>query len=149
MNTGVPLIIATLCAGFMIAAQGIINGRMAAITGGPLQGALVSFLVGFVILLSINLALGHRSPPVGELAAAPWWAWLGGLMGAVVVTLAAFAVPKIGVATYASAFIAGQLTAAVIYDHFGVLGQQVREATPTRLLGVAFLALGVWLIRRT
>ena len=148
MNTGLPLILATLFAGAMIAAQGIVNGRMSAVMGGPVQAALVSFSVGFLVLLTLNLALGHRPPPVAEISAAPWWAWAGGLMGAVVVTLAAAAVPRIGVATYASAFIAGQLTAAVIYDHFGALGQEVREATPSRLIGVALLGLGVYLIRR-
>ena len=148
MNPGLALILATMIAGAMIASQGIINGRMSAVMGGPLQAALVSFSVGWLALMAVNLMLGHRPPPASDIAGAPWWAWMGGLMGAVVVTLAAAAVPRIGVATYVSAFIAGQLTAAVFYDHYGVLGQQVREATPTRLLGVAFLALGVYLIRR-
>lgn len=148
MNPGLALILATVFAGAMIASQGIINGRMSAVMGGPMQAALISFSVGWLALMALNLAFGHRPPPAAEIAAAPWWAWLGGLMGAVVVTLAAAAVPRIGVATYVSAFIAGQLTAAVIYDHYGFLGQQVREATPVRLLGVACLALGVYLIRR-
>ena len=64
------------------------------------------------------------------------------------VALAAFAVPRIGVATYISALIAGQLTAAIFYDHFGLFGQAVREITPLRLLGVLFMGAGVYLIRR-
>ena len=44
--------------------------------------------------------------------------------------------------------IAGQLTAAVLYDQFGAFGQAVRPATPLRLLGVGFLVLGVYLVRR-
>ena len=79
---------------------------------------------------------------------APWWAWLGGIAGAMAVALAAFAVPRIGVATYISALIAGQLTAAIFYDHFGLFGQAVREITPLRLLGVLFMGAGVYLIRR-
>ena len=148
MNTGLLFVVATICAGAMIASQGIINGRMSAVMGGPVQAALISFAVGFMALLALNIALGHR-PQSGEvIAGAPWWAWIGGLMGAVVVSLAAAAVPRIGVATYVSAFIAGQLTAAVIYDHFGFLGQQVREITPLRLLGIGLMALGVYFIRR-
>lgn len=148
MQTGTLFITATIFAGAMIASQGIINGRMATHMGGPLQAAFISFSVGWLALLAINLSLGHALPMGAALQAAPWWAWLGGLMGAIVVSLAAAAVPRIGVATYVGAFIAGQLTAAVLYDHFGAFGQQVREATPMRLLGVAFLALGVYLIRR-
>ena len=70
--------------------------------------------------------------------------WFGVMM----VVLAATAVPRIGVATYVSAIITGQLTAAILYDHYGILGQTVREATPLRLLGVGFLILGIILIRR-
>ena len=142
------LVLFAVLAGTMIAAQGVVNGRMAVYIGGPIQAALISFSVGWIALLVVNLALGHSIPVISTVQTAPWWAWAGGLMGAIVVTLAATAVPRIGVATYVAAFIAGQLTAAVVYDHFGIMGQAVREVTPMRLLGVVFLGLGVYLIRR-
>ncbi len=148
MNTGTVLVLVTILAGAMIASQGIINGRMAVFMGGPLQAALISFSVGWLALFFINLSLGHGFPVRETFATAPWWAWIGGFMGAVVVTLGATAVPRIGVATYVSAFIAGQLTAAIFYDHFGILGQTVREISWPRLLGVAFMGLGVYLVRR-
>ncbi len=82
------------------------------------------------------------------MASLPWWAWVGGLIGAVMVTSAATAVPRIGVAAWVSAVIAGQLIAAVLYDQFGAFGQAVRPATPLRLAGVGFLIVGVYLVRR-
>lgn len=142
------LVVAAIAAGMMIAAQGIINGRLASHIGGPVQAAFISFAVGLIALFLVNLVLGHRIPYASALAEVPRWAWIGGVLGAVMVTLAATAVPRIGVATYVSAVIAGQLAAAIAYDHYGMLGQQVREATPLRLLGVAFLAIGVFLIRK-
>lgn len=142
------IIILAIVTGGVIAAQGVINGRMAEFMGGPLQAAFISFSVGWIALLALNLAFGNSLPVIAAAKAAPWWAWVGGLLGAGVVTLAAFAVPRIGVATYVSAFIAGQLTAALFYDHFGIFGQAVREITPLRLLGVAFMGVGVYLIRR-
>lgn len=148
MGTNTWLLFAALCAGLMIPAQGIVNGRLASLIGGPVQAALVSFGVGFIALVALNLALRHPIPPAAAVAGAPPWVWIGGLMGVVMVTLAATAVPRIGVATYVSAIIAGQLTAAIAYDHYGVFGQAVREATPMRLLGVLFMGLGVYLIRR-
>lgn len=142
------IILLAVLTGGIIAAQGAINGRMAEFMGGPLQAAFISFSVGWVVLTALNVAMGNHLPVVEAAKAAPWWAWIGGVLGAGVVTLAAFAVPRIGVATYVSAFIAGQLTAALFYDHFGAFGQAVREITPLRLLGVAFLGIGVYLIRR-
>lgn len=148
ISLGNLIVLLAIMAGTLIAAQGIVNGRMATHMGGPLQAALISFSVGWIALLAVNLAFGNKLPILHALDVAPWWAWLGGLAGAVVVTLAAFAVPRIGVAAYVSAFIAGQLTAALLYDHFGLLGQTVREITPLRLLGVLFMGAGVYLIRR-
>ncbi|MEO0466154.1 MAG: DMT family transporter [Pseudomonadota bacterium] len=142
------ILVLTILTGSSIAAQGVINGRMAEFMGGPMQAAFISFSVGWITLFGLNLAFGNPLPVVSAAKAAPWWAWLGGLLGAGVVTLGAFAVPRIGVATYVSAFIAGQLTAALFYDHFGIFGQAVREITPLRLLGVAFMGVGVYLIRR-
>ncbi|MEM1105497.1 MAG: DMT family transporter [Pseudomonadota bacterium] len=148
VSLGSAIIVMAVLGGTMIAAQGVVNGRMASAMGGPMQAAFISFSIGWLALLALNLALGQSVSPARALETAPWWAWLGGVMGAVVVTLAAFAVPKIGVATYVSAFIAGQLTAALFYDHFGLLGQTVREITPLRLLGVGLMGAGVFLIRR-
>lgn len=146
--SGNVIVVMAVLAGTMIAAQGVINGRMAVHMGGPMQAALVSFSVGWLALMALNLAFNHTLPVADAARTAPWWAWAGGLMGAVVVTLAAFAVPRIGVATYVSAFIAGQLTAALFYDHFGLLGQAVREVTPLRFVGVVLMGVGVYLIRR-
>jgi len=148
MNFNSLLLVAAVSAGLLIPLQGIINGRLAGLVGGPVQAALVSFTVGLTALIIINVTLGHRVPSFDTLTQAPVWIWTGGLFGVMMVVLAATAVPRIGVATYVSAIITGQLTAAILYDHFGILGQAVREATPLRLLGVVFLILGIILIRR-
>lgn len=148
MNFNSLLLVAAVSAGLLIPLQGIINGRLAGLVGGPVQAALVSFTVGLTALIIINVMLGHRVPSFDTLTQAPVWIWTGGLFGVMMVVLAATAVPRIGVATYVSAIITGQLTAAILYDHFGILGQTVREATPLRLLGVVFLILGIILIRR-
>lgn len=134
--------------GTLIAAQGAINGRLAGGVGGPVQAALISFSIGWVALLAVNIALGHKVPSIGQTFTVPWWAWVGGLIGAVMVASSATAVPRIGVAAWVSAVIAGQLAAAVMYDQFGAFGQAVRPATPLRLLGIGFLVLGVYLVRR-
>jgi bacterial/archaeal transporter family-2 protein len=47
-----------------------------------------------------------------------------------------------------AALVVGQLTLAVIIDHFGLLGVPRSALSVTRLLGVAVLALGALLIVR-
>ena len=139
-----------LASGMMIAAQGAINGRLSAAIGGPVQAATVSFCVGLTCLVIVNTLMGNRFAFSNAVSSLPWWAWIGGsgALGAVMVTSSALAVPRIGVAAWVSAVIAGQLLAAVLYDQFGAFGQTVRPATPLRLLGVGFLIAGVYLVRR-
>ena len=110
MPIGYLFVALGLLCGTLIAAQGAINGRLSEAVEGPIQAALISFTVGWLALLALNISLGHRLPSQGQVASLPWWAWVGGLIGAVMVTSAATAVPRIGVAAWVSAVIAGQLS---------------------------------------
>lgn len=134
-------------AGAMIALQGPINATLGRAIGSPVNAALVSFLVGTVLLALI--ALTQRvAPDGGALRALPWWAWVGGVCGTIFVTGAAFAVPRIGVASMLTIGIASQLLMAVLLDHLGALNVPQRSVTFTRLVGVALVMLGTVIVRR-
>ncbi len=148
MPIGAFLVLLGFMSGGLIASQGAINGRLAGYAGGPLPAALISFTVGWITLMLMNLLTRRTWPASDQFAGAPWWIWIGGAVGALMVSSAAFAVPRIGIATWVSAVIAGQLISALLLDHIGAFGQTVREITPMRLVGAAFLATGVILIRK-
>ena len=57
-------------------------------------------------------------------------------------------VRTLGAGGVTAATIAGQLAMSVIVDRAGVLGLDKREPTPGRLLGIALLAAGVFLVVR-
>lgn len=137
-----------LITGAIFASQGAINGRLAQHIGGPLPAALISFSVGWSALFILNLAARTPVPQSAAIGAVPWWGWFGGLIGAAGVTMAALSVPKIGVAPWVAAIIAGQLLAALFLDHIGAFGQAVREVSFGRVAGALCLAAGVYLIRR-
>ena len=42
--------------------------------------------------------------------------------------------------------VGGQMVASVIVDHYGLLGFQQHPVTLTRLVGIALLLLGIWLV---
>lgn len=135
-------------AGALVAAQGPINGRLGVAIGSPLPAALISFSIGWTALLVVNLVSRQPLGEIIRLGDQPWWLWIGGLFGAVMVVGAATVVPRIGAAAWIGAVVAGQLSAAILYDHFGAFGQDVRPIGWERIIGVAFLAIGVYLIRR-
>jgi transporter family-2 protein len=59
---------------------------------------------------------------LSALGDAPWWAWTGGVFGAIWVTAAIVAVPKVGTAVAFGAVIFGQLFGAMVLDTYGLPG---------------------------
>lgn len=136
-----------LFAGVLIAIQGPINATLGRAVGSSVNAAFISFVVGSLALGAV--ALSTRSAPnMPAMRALPWWAWLGGLCGAVFVSAAAYAAPRIGVATMLTIAIASQLLTAVALDHFGAFGVPQRTMSGGRVLGIVFVILGAVIMRR-
>jgi len=134
--------------GAVLPLQALINSRLGGAVGGPVWAATISFVVGSMGLLAYQLLRGASLPPASALAA-PWWAWVGGLLGAYYVAAAVFTVPKLGAVALMTLLILGQLTASVVLDHFGVISEQVRPFTWQRGLGIGLLFTGALLVVRS
>jgi transporter family-2 protein len=78
----------------------------------------------------------------------PAWAWFGGLLGAAYVAATTVLGPRLGAATLLALTIGGQMVAALLVDHYGVIGFPQTPFTPARLVGVVLLVAGVLLIMR-
>jgi transporter family-2 protein len=134
-------------AGTALALQAPINAQLARWLEHPVRSSMVSFTVGALSLFVLTLFWG-RWPGLNKLQEAPPWVWAGGLLGAFYVTVIILATPRIGATATFALVIAGQLSASILMDHFGVLGLPKHPADWMRLLGVGFLVLGALLIRR-
>ena len=132
--------------GGLIALQAPINAGLGRATGS-LPAALVSFVVGTVALAAI-VVLSGKAGGVAEAANVNWYYLLGGLLGAAYVFTALVLVDEIGAGGVAAATVTGQLTTSVILDRLGVLGLEETPLTWERLLGVALLLGGTYLIVR-
>lgn len=134
--------------GVFISFQPISNARMGQVAGAPITGALTNFVVGFVLLMLVYSTgmLGH--PRWSGLAQAPWWAWLGGAVGATFVATMIIAVPKIGALTAFAAIILGQLLGSTLIDNFGLFGMPVTSLSTSRAVGLALMGAGVFLTQR-
>lgn len=142
------LLAVALVAGAVLPVQTAVNNKMAVTVGSPVLGALVSFAVGTLSILVYSLASGESIASLASSKDAPAIAWIGGLLGAFFVTSTIILMPRIGVALTISLIIAGQLITALVMDHFGLLGLEVRQVTPLRIVGVALVGLGAVLIRK-
>jgi bacterial/archaeal transporter family-2 protein len=145
MDKGLAVVLTAL-AGGLIALQAPINAGLGRATGS-LAAALVSFAIGTVALTAI-VVLSGKAGGLGSASDVSWYYLVGGLLGAVYVTNALIAVAAIGAGGVAAATITGQLVASVVIDRLGVFGLEEVPLSPERLLGVALLLAGTFLVIR-
>ena len=134
-------------AGGLVALQAPINSALGRAVGS-FSAAAWSFTVGLLVLLGLAVVTGGLSD-LGRARQLDWYYLVGGgLIGATYVTSVLVMVRTLGAGGVTAATIAGQLTMAVVIDHLGLLGLTRSPITLTRLLGVALLAAGTFLIVR-
>ena len=138
----ISVTLSVVAIGAMLAFQAPANAALARSLGDPVWAAAISFGVGFILLGTIAMMRGS-APGIASLQAVPWWALIGGLLGAIWVLAAIWSVPRLGVVTMMSAMVLGQLIAAMVIDSGGIMGLEVRSISPTRILAIALVALGV------
>ena len=137
-----------LGAGGMIALQAPTNAILARAGGSPVLAALISFAVGTLVLLLVWLASGPR-PRVSQFSGLPTYAWFGGAYGALYVAVAAYAAPRIGLASLITIGIAGQIAMALLLDHIGALGLPQEPINIGRIAGALLVVAGVVLVWRS
>ena len=115
--------------------------------GSPVLAAIVNFVVGLAALILVAVVSGSRWTP-GSTAAVPAWAWFGGLLGALYVASTTVLGPRLGAAALLALTLSGQMLAALVVDHYGIIGFPQSPVTPSRLLGAALLVAGVLLLMR-
>lgn len=128
--------------------QSGVNSQLRQGLQNPLLAAIGSFAVGFSALILMQVAVGSPAPSLDTIRQISWWKWTGGLLGAFYVMTVIITVPKIGPANMLSLSVAGQLLAAVLLDHYGLLGFPLHPANAWRILGIGLIIGGVVLVIR-
>ncbi len=139
-------ILGILLGGVFLSAQAPINAALAKSLGDPVLAACISFGTGFVILAALSTLRGTW-PSASAMTAAPWWSWLGGLLGAFYVAIVIWGVPQLGVVSTVAALIFGQVVAALVLDAIGAFGLPVQAITWQRLLAAGMILGGLVLSR--
>ena len=134
-------------AGCLVGMQAPINSRLGK-SVGTVQAATFSFLVGTTVLLLILAFVNGGYGALGKLSGAPWWALIGGLLGAVYVTVALVAVRTLGASGLTAVVIAGQLAISLAIDRFGLFGVAKQQIAASRVLGLVLLLVGALLVVR-
>ena len=135
-------------AGAGIAFQATINARLRESVTPATLAALISFVVGSVALTLVTASGLAGRVQLGRVTQGPWWIWTGGLLGALYVTAAVVAVPRVGAGVVIGAGILGQLVAALASDSLGWLGVSRVPLSLGRVVAALLLLAGAWLMQR-
>lgn len=148
MKMTLPYLLLAFAAGVGVAFQFGVNGALRRLSGQPVWASLISFAVGTLALALCFVATRRSWPPAGQFAHAPWWIWLGGLIGAFYVIVSVVSGPRLGSGTLVACVIAGQIVSSMVIDHFGWVGYPVHLVSPGRIIGAILLLAGVGCVLR-
>ncbi len=146
MDKWLPLL-ATVAAGALVAMQAPINSTLGK-SVGTFAAASVSFAIGLAVLIAITLVAGGGFAEVSQAGGLRWYYLTGGVLGAAYVTAVLVTVRELGAGPVVAATIAGQLSASVVLDQFGLLGLPKDPITLGKVVGIVLLAAGVYLVVR-
>lgn len=136
-----------IAAGAMLPLQAALNARLARVVGSPVWAAAISGLVLTVTLCLVALATLRSGPRTVGMFALPWWAWTGGLCGAIVLSATTAVAPRLGAATMIALVMTGQVVASLALDNFGGFGLQMHSIDGKRAVAAALLISGAVLMR--
>jgi transporter family-2 protein len=139
------LILLAIAAGLSNGFQAPINAALGKYTGA-IESSCISFTVGALSLFIVAMVIGRGS--IIKFAEAPSYLLVGGILGAILVTIMLIVVTRIGAAVTISSAITGQMIAALIIDQTGFLGVPKNPIDLYRIGGIFFLAVGIKLLTK-
>jgi bacterial/archaeal transporter family-2 protein len=132
-------LVAGLAGSIQVAISGALGRRI-----GVLEAAAFGGVVAAVILVGVAVA-ARNSAGIAAFREPPWL-WLGGVMGAIVVTAVTFSPPRIGTFATIGLLVAAQLAMGVVIDALGLFGLERIPLSWERVVGLALLGGGALLV---
>ena len=137
-----------LAGGALQACGAAMNGQLKQSLVNPYLASTVSFALITFFFAALFLMLPNPLPTVRDIAGLPWWAVLGGLVGAVQVYAGLTQVQKVGAGPFMGFTVTASLITSLAIDHYGWFRMQHHPLNLARGLGGLLLIAGVTLIAK-
>jgi transporter family-2 protein len=141
------LLLATI-AGACISLQAAANGSLRTNLNDARWATFFSICGTIITAIVVMLAIRPGFPSPAAIRSTPWWNWIGGPLGAVIVLAGAALTPKLGAAAFIAAIVAGQLASSILFDHFALMNLSPQPLTVSRALGIVLVFAGVLLVTK-
>lgn len=146
------LVLATILAGMLSPMQSAVNGQVGKELGDGNASAVVSFGSGLVVMAIIILARKSTRQQFASIPSKmaskhlPWWNWIAGCCGAMVVFSEGASASVLGVATFQTTLISGMVISGLLCDRFGI-GVPVKQPFNfARILGAVLAVVATVLV---
>jgi transporter family-2 protein len=147
MNAGwiIPFII---LGGALQTCGAAMNGQLNKSMVNPWLASAISFALITFFFTAAFLIMPHPLPNMKSLASMPWWAPIGGLVGAVQVYAGLTLVNRVGAGLFVGVTVTAALIMSLAVDHFGWFRMDPHPVNLWRTLGGVLLIGGVTLIAK-
>ncbi len=138
-------LLAAAASGVAMTIQAAVNAALSK----PIGLVATTFVVHATgLVLSGIVLVGARSfRHLAGVTDVPLWLLSGGLLGVFIIFTMAFTVSRLGAGLAVAVAVSAQLIAALVLDHFGLLGVSRIGVTWVRAAGVALLVAGAWMVK--
>ena len=138
---GPLLILLAFCMGVMLAVYLPVNSMAAQHLGSPITANMLFFFVAFFTSIFILFVFGDYQM-LWNLKTMPFYMFLPGMVGALMILGTTFLIPKIGARNLFIMLITGQIMMGIAISHFGALTSPKDPVTLKKMIGVVIMLIG-------
>jgi transporter family-2 protein len=137
------IILVGLIGGISVGIQTPLAGTIGSKLGGTASSVIIH---ASGLIFSLIFLLFKGGEKIRDWHTLPWYMLAAGIFGLILFQTINVTLPRLGATTMIALIIIGQLLTGVLFDTFGWLGVTARPVEATRLIGVAVLIIGGYLV---
>lgn len=120
--------------------------------GHPMLAALLVEVVGaltmVLALLAYTAYTRHGLPAADHWRSVPWWAWVGGCLGAIYVLSMVMLSSRVGAGVFIGLTVTAGIVTSIAMDHYALLGMDRHPAGIGRISGALLMIAGLFCVAR-
>ena len=143
MTHSILVILIAALGGVAVAVQAQMMGQLDK-SLGTIESVFITYGGGGLLIGLVMLAM--RGGNLSSISTVPLYTLLAGAVGLLIVGTIGYSVPRIGLVAAFTLIVSAQFISGSLIDHYGLLGAELRQLTMSRVLGIAIMLLGVWIV---
>jgi bacterial/archaeal transporter family-2 protein len=138
-----------ISAGMLTTVQIAINGGLGSVLNSPVRAAFVSFLVGTLTLIALVSLKDRTFAGLKNTfnQNAPWWIWIGGILGGLYVLINVHLVGQIGTGKTVILVLFGQVTGSLLVERLGLFGSTKNKIAWVQIVGLILMVSGIIIVQ--